>query len=185
MIGSSPPALCPPTWPRPVRTGRGDPTGDSAPPARGSRLTNTPPPPAGSSRWAGSMTLRHDVTPTESRSPVLDLPATKSWITIDPSIPLASSGSPSIGSLPEVTHGRITDDGRSAVFLVRDGPREEAATPATTRGSPYARTASNSCATASRKSKPSIPRRVWPDDPSLSRLQDPAGRLAVVVIVIP
>jgi hypothetical protein len=88
--------------------------------------------------WAGFMTMRHDVEPAESRWPVLDLPATKSWTTIDP---LTVNTHGLFGfivqwQLPDVTHGRMTDDdGQPAVFLLaRDGSRAEVLTTATGRG---------------------------------------------------
>jgi methyltransferase of ATP-grasp peptide maturase system len=90
--------------------------------------------------WAGFMTMRHDVEPTESRWPVLDLPATTSWTTIDP-LTLNTHGLFGFivqWQLPDVTHGRMTDDdGQPAVFLLaRDGSRAEVVTTATARGYP-------------------------------------------------
>ena len=87
--------------------------------------------------WAGFMTMRHDIEPTHPYWPVLELPATRSWTTIDP---LAVNTHGLFGfilqwQLPEVTQGRMTDDGQPAVFLLsRDGSRAEVATTATARG---------------------------------------------------
>jgi len=86
------------------------------------------------------MTLRHDVEPAQPQWPVLELPATQSWTTIDP---LTVNTHGLFGfilqwQLPEVTQGRTTDDdSQPAVFLLaRDGSRTEVATTATARGYP-------------------------------------------------
>ncbi len=90
--------------------------------------------------WAGFMTMRHDVEPSQRRWPVLELPATRSWTTIDP-LTLNTHGLFGFivqWHLPDVTHGRMTDDdGQPAVFLLApDGSRAEIATTPTARGYP-------------------------------------------------
>ncbi len=88
--------------------------------------------------WAGFMAMRRDVEPADLRWPVLALPATESWTTIDP-VTLNTHGLFGFivqWQLPDVTHGRMTDDdGQPAVFLLaRDGSRTEVATTPTARG---------------------------------------------------
>jgi methyltransferase of ATP-grasp peptide maturase system len=90
--------------------------------------------------WAGFMTMRHDVKPSHPRWPVLELPATESWTTIDP-LTLNTHGLFGFivqWQLPAVTHGRMLDEnGQPAVFfLARDGSRAEVATTPTARGYP-------------------------------------------------
>ncbi len=87
--------------------------------------------------WAGFMAMRRHVEPADLRWPVLALPATESWTTIDP-VTLNTHGLFGFivqWQLPDVTHGRMTDDGQPAVFLLaRDGSRAEVATTPTARG---------------------------------------------------
>ncbi|HWR46846.1 MAG TPA: hypothetical protein VN327_04380, partial [Pseudonocardiaceae bacterium] len=82
----------------------------------------------------------HDVEPSHPRWPLLDLPATHSWTTINP-LTLNTHGLFGFivqWQLPEVTQGRMTDDnGQPAVFLLaRDGSRAEVVTTPAARGYP-------------------------------------------------